>query len=108
MSEGKPGRIYVYSAPGYDTEWTRTTGATSITGRGRYKVGYTGRPDPRVRVKEQTGTVYPEVVHFPGGEQSTYTAASVVLAADALGDCSPAASLFVDHDATLPLLSTPR
>jgi hypothetical protein len=55
-----------------------------------------------------TGTVYPEVVHFPGGEQSTYTAASVVLAADALGDCSPAASLFVDHDATLPLLSTPR
>ncbi|MGY1669765.1 hypothetical protein [Geodermatophilus sp. SYSU D00710] len=62
MSEGKPGRIYVYSAPGYDTEWTRTTGATSITGQGRFKVGYTGRPDPWVRIKEQTGTVY------PGGE----------------------------------------
>ncbi len=54
-----------------------------------------------------TGTVYPEVVHFPGGEQSTYTAATVVLAADALGGCSPAAALFVDHDALLPVLSVP-
>ncbi|MBU6244718.1 MAG: restriction endonuclease [Actinomycetales bacterium] len=69
MSKVKPaGRIYVYSAPGYDTEWTRTAGSTTITGRGRYKIGYTGRPDPRVRIKEQTGTVYPEgdgiVVHL--------------------------------------------
>jgi hypothetical protein len=63
VNEAKPtGRIYVYSAPGYDTEWERTTGSTTITGRGRYKVGYTGRNDPRVRIKEQTGTVY------PGGE----------------------------------------
>lgn len=54
-----------------------------------------------------TGTVYPEVVHFPGGEQSTYTAATVVLAADALGGCSPASALFVDHDALLPALSVP-
>ena len=53
------GRIYVYSAPGYDTEWTRTTGSTTVTGCGRYKVGYTGRQDPRVRIKEQTGTLYP-------------------------------------------------
>ena len=59
MTSDAPGRIYVYSAPGYDTEWTRTTGSTTITGRGRYKVGYTGRPDPMVRIKEQTGTVYP-------------------------------------------------
>jgi hypothetical protein len=63
-----PGRIYVYSAPGYDTEWTRTLGSTTITGRGRLKVGYTGRPDPRVRIKEQTGTVYPDgdgiVIHL--------------------------------------------
>ena len=29
-----------------------------------------------------TGTVYPDEVHFPADEQSTYTAASVVLAAD--------------------------
>jgi hypothetical protein len=56
------GRIYVYSAPGYDNLWTRTVGSTTIEGRGRLKIGYTGRPDPRVRVKEQTGTVY------PGGE----------------------------------------
>ncbi len=59
---GQAGRIYVYAAPGYDTEWTRTVGSTSVDGHGRYKVGYTGRPDPRVRIKEQTGTVY------PGGE----------------------------------------
>jgi hypothetical protein len=54
-----------------------------------------------------TGTVYPEEVHFPGGEQSTYTAATVVLAADALGGCSPASALFVDHDALLPALTVP-
>lgn len=62
MSTGTPGRIYVYSAPGYDTPWVRTIGSTSIEGRGRFKVGFTGRPDPWVRIKEQTGTVY------PGGE----------------------------------------
>ena len=59
MSKKPPGRIYVYSAPGYDTDWTRTVGSTTINGRGRLKVGYTGRDDPRVRIKEQTGTVYP-------------------------------------------------
>ena len=36
-----------------------------------------------------TGTVYPDEVHFPGGEQSTYTAAAVVLAADALAGRQP-------------------
>jgi len=56
------GRIYVYSAPGYDTEWTRTVGSTSVEGKSKFKVGFTGREDPRVRIKEQTGTVY------PGGE----------------------------------------
>ncbi len=54
-----------------------------------------------------TGTVYPEEVHFPGGEQSTYTAASVVLAADALSGTSPASDLFVDHDVLLPSLPEP-
>lgn len=62
------GRIYVYTAPGYDTAWSRTTGSTTVEGQGRLKVGYTGRPDPRVRVKEQTGTVYPDgegiVIHL--------------------------------------------
>jgi hypothetical protein len=55
----RSGRIYVYTAPGYDTSWTRTTGLTSESGQGRLKVGYTGRTDPRVRIKEQTGTVHP-------------------------------------------------
>jgi hypothetical protein len=63
VSAGTPGgRIYIYTAPGYDTPWTRTVGTTTVEGRGRLKVGYTGRPDPRVRIKEQTGTIY------PGGE----------------------------------------
>lgn len=62
------GRVYVYSAPGYDTDWVRTVGSTTVEGHGKLKVGYTGRPDPRVRVKEQTGTVYPDgdsiVIHL--------------------------------------------
>ena len=45
----------------------------------------------------------PSEVHFPGGERSTYTAAAVVLAADALvRRRRPASGLFVDHDAVLP------
>ena len=51
-----------------------------------------------------TGTVYPDLARFPAGERSTYTAASVVLAADALASASPASSLFADHDAVLPVL----
>jgi hypothetical protein len=50
-----------------------------------------------------TGIVYPERAHFPGDERSTYTAAAVVLAADALTRTSAASGLFVDHDA-LPVL----
>jgi hypothetical protein len=49
-----------------------------------------------------TGTVFPDEARFPGGERSTYTAASVVLAADALVGQSSASALFVDHDAVLP------
>jgi hypothetical protein len=45
-----------------------------------------------------TGTVHPQGVHFPDAERSTYTAAAVVLAADALSGTSPASGLFVDHD----------
>ncbi len=44
-----------------------------------------------------TGIVFPEMVHFPGNEKTTYTGASIVLAADALSGTSPAAGLFVDH-----------
>ena len=51
-----------------------------------------------------TGTVYPDESHFPADEQSTYTAAAVVLAADGLCGRTPTASLFTDHDAVLPRL----
>jgi hypothetical protein len=44
-----------------------------------------------------TGIVYPEQVHFPGDERSTYTAAAVILAADALAQSSAASRLFTDH-----------
>ncbi len=43
------------------------------------------------------------MVYFPGDERSTYTSASIVLAADALDGAGPAAQLFVDHD-LLPAL----
>ena len=51
-----------------------------------------------------TGIVFPEEVHFPGGERSTYTAAAVVLAADALAEASPASWLFTRHDRLPELL----
>ncbi|MGH9244110.1 MAG: prenyltransferase [Acidimicrobiales bacterium] len=51
-----------------------------------------------------TGTVYPDEARFPPDERSTYTAAAIVLCADALAGASPAAGLFVDHDAIVPPL----
>jgi hypothetical protein len=53
-----------------------------------------------------TGIVYPEEVHFPGEEKSTYTAASVVLAADALEGEGPASRLFTDPAALPALIET--
>lgn len=41
-----------------------------------------------------TGCVYPQEVHFPGGERSTYSAGAVVLAAHALQGDGPADGLF--------------
>jgi hypothetical protein len=41
-----------------------------------------------------TGMVYPDDVTFPEGERTTYTAAAMVLAADALSNTTPAAGLF--------------
>ena len=51
-----------------------------------------------------TGTVYPDLSHFPADEQSTYTAAAVVLGADGLWGEGPTSALFTDHDAVLPPL----
>ena len=45
-----------------------------------------------------TGIVYPQLATFPDEERSTYTAAAVVLAADALSRATPASGLFVDDD----------
>jgi hypothetical protein len=53
-----------------------------------------------------TGIVFPDMVHFPGNERSTYTAASIVLAADALAGTTPASQLFVDHAALPDLIDT--
>lgn len=44
-----------------------------------------------------TGWVPPEQLSFPAAERSTYTAASVILAADALDGITPTAPLFADH-----------
>jgi hypothetical protein len=41
-----------------------------------------------------TGLVHPEGVTFPGDERTTYSAAAMVLAADALADATPASGLF--------------
>jgi len=41
-----------------------------------------------------TGMVHPDRVHFPGGERTTYSAAAVVLANDALSGTSAASGLF--------------
>ncbi len=54
-----------------------------------------------------TGIVYPQEVHFPAEETSTYSAAAVLLAAEAFDATSPAAALFADHDTVLPTLTRP-
>jgi hypothetical protein len=41
-----------------------------------------------------TGIAYPDEVHFPADEKTTYTGAAVILAADALDRRTPAAELF--------------
>jgi hypothetical protein len=51
-----------------------------------------------------TGTVFPDLSHFPADEQSTYTAAAVVLGADGLWGEGPTSALFTDHDRVLPRL----
>lgn len=44
-----------------------------------------------------TGLVFPELIHFPDQERSTYTGAAVILAADALDGRNPTSTLFTDH-----------
>ncbi len=44
-----------------------------------------------------TGIVFPELVHFPDQERSSYTAAAIILAADAIYGQNPTSGLFTDH-----------
>jgi hypothetical protein len=41
-----------------------------------------------------TGMVFPEQVTFPFEERTTYTAAAIILAADAIAGATPASGLF--------------
>ena len=41
-----------------------------------------------------TGIAYPDEVHFPADERSSYTAAAVILTADAIDGHTPASGLF--------------
>ena len=53
-----------------------------------------------------TGLVHPEEVTFPDGERTTYSAAAVVLTADALSGASPASGLFTEHTGLPDIIST--
>ena len=45
-----------------------------------------------------TGLVYPDVISFPDGECSAYTAAAILLAADLISRSTPASGLFIGDD----------
>ena len=51
-----------------------------------------------------TGIVHPEGILFPDDERSTYSAAAVVLCAEAIEGTSPAARLFADHSFLPPII----
>ncbi len=51
-----------------------------------------------------TGMVHSELTMFPPGERSTYSAAAVLLAAEAIEGSSPAAKLFSDHRFLPPII----
>jgi hypothetical protein len=53
-----------------------------------------------------TGLVHPQMDSFPDGELTTYSAAAVILTADALSGASPAAALFVDHAGLPDIIDT--
>ena len=89
-------------------------GRGDLAGRLLEWIGQHRRPDGSYL----TGIVYPQRSTFPSGECSSYTAAAVVLAEDALAGLSPAAQLFagrslprgldLDSTAAVTRLSTRR
>ncbi|MDH3752580.1 MAG: prenyltransferase [Acidimicrobiia bacterium] len=54
-----------------------------------------------------TGMVHPEGQTFPADERSSYTAAAVILAADALTGTTPASGLLADHRVLPALVDLP-
>ena len=52
-------------------------------------------PTATTTARYWTGIVHPDRVHFPAGERTAYTAAAVILAADAISGASPASGLFL-------------
>jgi hypothetical protein len=44
-----------------------------------------------------TGVVLPDLVHYPPDERTSYTAAAVILAADAIFSANPTSTLFTEH-----------
>ena len=51
-----------------------------------------------------TGIVHPDLILFPADERSTYSAAAVLLCAEAIEGRSPAARLFADHSFLPPII----
>ncbi|MTD46411.1 hypothetical protein GKE82_19495 [Conexibacter sp. W3-3-2] len=55
-------RIYAYTVVGRDetsVSWQRTSGSTTVLGRGLIKVGETTKPTAEERIKQQLGTAFP-------------------------------------------------
>ncbi len=63
-------------------------------------------PSPRRRLVLDRASCTRRAVHFPAGERTAYTAAAVILAADAISGTSAASDIFIP--ATLPLTAVPR
>lgn len=54
--------IYAYTVIGKDAEpWERSVGLSRVKGRGLIKVGQTTKAKARTRIKQQLGTVFPDL-----------------------------------------------
>ena len=53
-----------------------------------------------------TGLVHPEKQSFPEDEKTTYSAAAVILAADAISQSSPASGIFTNHAGLPEIINT--
>ena len=76
--------------------------ALGLTGLALDLFAFTGR-HRREDGAYWTGIAYPQGVTFPANEASSYTAAAIILAADALTSSTPAAGLFRHGELARPL-----